>query len=105
MTRPLRIVDVVNMVSRYYSVSVHALNGPRRNKYLSHARAVAMYLARKHTNRSYPELGRAFGGKHHSTVISAVQKVSADSDSETCAEIRQLESLIGACTESMVSNV
>ena len=37
-------------------------------------RAVAMYLARTHTKDSYPDLGRAFGGKHHTTVISAVEK-------------------------------
>ena len=34
-----------------------------------------MYLARQHTKDSYPDLGRAFGGKHHTTVISAVEKI------------------------------
>jgi chromosomal replication initiator protein len=35
-----------------------------------------MYLARMHTKESYPDLGRAFGGKHHTTVISAVEKIT-----------------------------
>jgi chromosomal replication initiator protein len=35
-----------------------------------------MYLSRQHTKDSYPDLGRAFGGKHHTTVISAVEKIA-----------------------------
>ena len=42
---------------------------------MSAARAVTMYLARQHTGMSYPEIGRALGGKNHSTVIAACQRV------------------------------
>ena len=37
---------------------------------------MSMYLARTHTKDSYPDLGRGFGGKHHTTVISAVEKIT-----------------------------
>jgi chromosomal replication initiator protein len=55
-----------------------------------------MYLARTHTNESYPDLGRAFGGKHHTTVISAVEKITAklDADPGLRGELQALESLI-----------
>jgi chromosomal replication initiator protein len=37
---------------------------------------IAMYLVRKHTEHSYPEIGQAFGGRDHSTVINAYKKIS-----------------------------
>jgi len=53
-----------------------------------------MYLARQHTKDSYPDLGRGFGGKHHTTVISAVEKVAARlrDDAALRSEIHAIES-------------
>jgi chromosomal replication initiator protein len=55
-----------------------------------------MYLARTHTKDSYPDLGRAFGGKHHTTVISAVEKIAAKikDDLGLRSEIHAIESVL-----------
>jgi hypothetical protein len=62
-------------VASDYGVRLRDLNGPRRHRAIAHPRMVAMYLARKLTSMSYPEIGRRFGGRDHSTVISAVRKI------------------------------
>jgi chromosomal replication initiator protein len=62
-------------VASYFGVKLHDLKGPKRHRAVSHPRMVAMYLARRLTSMSYPEIGSRFGGKDHSTVISAVRKI------------------------------
>jgi chromosomal replication initiator protein len=51
---------------------------------------IAMYLARKLTNMSFPEIGSRFGGKDHSTVISAVRKIE-----KLCTEDATVRSVVG----------
>ncbi|MCP4445883.1 MAG: chromosomal replication initiator protein DnaA [Myxococcales bacterium] len=78
ITRPpehLTVDTIIKTVAGYYGLKVADLKSPRRHKSIAGPRAVAMYLARTHTKESYPDLGRAFGGKHHTTVISAVEKI------------------------------
>jgi chromosomal replication initiator protein len=78
LTRPrehITVDTVIKAVASYYGVKPADIKSPRRHKSVAGPRAVAMYLARQHTKDSYPDLGRAFGGKHHTTVISAVEKV------------------------------
>lgn len=67
---------VIKAVASYYGVKASELKSERRHRSIAGPRAVAMYLARQHTKDSYPDLGRAFGGKHHTTVISAVEKIT-----------------------------
>ncbi len=59
-------------------------------------RAVAMYIPRHHTRDFYPDLERAFGGKHHTSVISAVQTIVArvKGDAPLRSEIQAIESMI-----------
>lgn len=79
ITRPpehLTVDTILKTVAGYYGLKVADLKSPRRHKSIAGPRAVAMYLARTHTKESYPDLGRAFGGKHHTTVISAVEKIT-----------------------------
>jgi chromosomal replication initiator protein len=78
LTRPrehITVDAVIKTVASYYGVKPADIKSPRRHKSVAAPRAVAMYLARTHTKDSYPDLGRAFGGKHHTTVISAVEKI------------------------------
>jgi len=78
LTRPrehITVEIVIKAVASYYGVKAADLKSPRRHKSVAGPRAVAMYLARTHTKDSYPDLGRAFGGKHHTTIISAVEKI------------------------------
>jgi len=72
----INVDAVIKAVAGYYGVKAADLKSPRRHRSVAGPRAVAMYLARQHTKDSYPDLGRAFGGKHHTTVISAVEKVA-----------------------------
>jgi chromosomal replication initiator protein len=71
----LTIEAVQREVAAYFDVKLHDLKGPKRHRAVAHPRMIAMYLARKLTNMSYPEIGSRFGGKDHSTVISAVRKI------------------------------
>ena len=80
LTRPrehLTVDTVIKVVASYYGCKPADIKSPRRHKSVAGPRAIAMYLARQHTKDSYPDLGRAFGGKHHTTVISAVEKIEA----------------------------
>ena len=64
-------------VADTYGLTVEELIGPRRARPLVTARHVAMYLIRSLTDYSYPSIGKVFGGRDHSTVISAVDKITA----------------------------
>jgi chromosomal replication initiator protein len=72
----ITVDQVLKAVASYYQVKISELKSERRHKSIAGPRAVAMYLARKLTGSSYPDLGRAFGGKHHTTIISAVEKTT-----------------------------
>ncbi|MBM7112495.1 chromosomal replication initiator protein DnaA [Archangium primigenium] len=89
-----QVVDVESIqkeVARYYKVPVEALKEDRRHKALAHARQVAMYLSRKLTKGSFPEIAARFG-KDHSTVISAVRKVEKLRETDTGVK-RELDEL------------
>ncbi|MGA7744829.1 MAG: chromosomal replication initiator protein DnaA [Polyangia bacterium] len=62
-------------VATYFDIKLHDLRGPKRLQSVARPRMIAMYLARKLTGSSFPEIGHRFGGKDHSTVISAVKKI------------------------------
>jgi chromosomal replication initiator protein len=99
ITRPAEHVTVdhvLKAVASYYNLKVSDIKSPRRHKSLAGPRAVAMYLARTHTKESYPDLGRAFGGKHHTTIISAVEKITRRLKSDTAlrGEIHAVENLL-----------
>ncbi|MBZ4417657.1 chromosomal replication initiator protein DnaA [Myxococcus sp. RHSTA-1-4] len=94
--RAVDIEAIQREVARFYKVTVEALKEDRRHKALAHARQVAMYLSRKLTKSSFPEIGARFG-KDHSTVISAVRKVEGlrDSDATVQRELAELELKLG----------
>jgi chromosomal replication initiator protein len=71
----ITIADVQQIVADYYSLKVSDLKSKNRNKSVVMPRQVAMYLARTLTNSSLPEIGKVFGGKDHTTVIHACNKV------------------------------
>jgi chromosomal replication initiator protein len=71
----LSIESIQREVASYFEVKLHDLKGPKRHRAVSHPRMIAMFLARQLTSMSYPEIGSRFGGKDHSTVISAFRKI------------------------------
>jgi len=69
------IKKIKRTVSTYYGVSIIEIDSPRRHASIVLPRQVAMYLAKKLTGLSYPQIGRQLGGRDHSTVISGVRRI------------------------------
>lgn len=68
--------DIQKMTASYFDIAVDDILSKRRTKTVVRPRHIAMYLAKTMTTRSLPDIGRRFGGRDHSTVIHAVNKVS-----------------------------
>ncbi len=92
-SRALTVDGIIKMVAEHYDVRPGDLRGPRRHRVVSHPRSIAMYLCRKHTQASYPQIGRGFGGKDHSTVMAACRKVTRkmEDDQTIRSEVEVLE--------------
>ena len=88
--------DIQEMVGARFHVKIADLKSRRRSKTLVHPRQIAMYLCRELTDSSYPEIGRQFGGKDHTTIIHACKQVTKakDSDSSLSATLDSLREQI-----------
>ncbi|MCC6274178.1 MAG: chromosomal replication initiator protein DnaA [Deltaproteobacteria bacterium] len=95
-SRALTIEAIQKLVADHYNVKISDLKSPRRLKVLTVPRQIAMYLCRKHVKSSFPELGMKFGGKDHSTVVHAVQKIEKllQQDLTLRNEIHSLEKIL-----------
>lgn len=71
----IALKDIERAVSSLFDLPAEGLKSDSRARSVTHPRMLAMYLARKHTGAAYSEIGRYFGGRNHSTVISAEKKV------------------------------
>ncbi|WP_155287559.1 chromosomal replication initiator protein DnaA [Lacticaseibacillus zhaodongensis] len=89
----LTIGEIQEVVAKYYKVTVTELKGRKRVKQIVMPRQIAMYLARELTDNSLPRIGQEFGGKDHTTVIHACDKISkaVANDSDLKAEIIELK--------------
>jgi chromosomal replication initiator protein len=73
--RAVSIEIIQKFVADYYQLKVGDLKSRNNSKSVAMPRQVAMYLCKQLTNASLPEIGKSFGGKHHSTVIHSIRKV------------------------------
>jgi chromosomal replication initiator protein len=91
------MADILAKVADYYNVSVEQLKAPRRTRELVLPRQLAMYLIREHTQHSLPDIGAFFGGRDHTTVLHALQKVRAmlSGDPTISAAAAQIRSRLG----------
>jgi chromosomal replication initiator protein len=95
--RRITIDEIQRTVCQFYRVDRTEMASKRRARAVVRPRQVAMYLAKVLTPRSYPEIGRKFGGRDHSTVIHAVRLIEdlrtrdADMDGDVRSLLRQLE--------------
>lgn len=71
------IPQIQKAVAAAYKLSVDQLISKNNSRQFSFPRQIAMYLCKRLTSRSYPEIGRAFGGKHHTTVIHSFEKIQS----------------------------
>lgn len=90
------IGDIKIAVSNHFDIKVSDMVSKRRTRNLSYPRHVAMYLCRKHTTASYPEIGNHFGGRDHSSVIHAANVVSTKvkEDETTSVAIKEIEKVM-----------
>lgn len=92
----VRIEDIQRVVARHYNVSRQELVSNRRTRVIVKPRQIAMYLSKTLTPRSFPEIGRRFGGRDHTTVLHAVRKIEEliSGDQKLSQEIELLRRLI-----------
>ncbi|MEM8961705.1 MAG: chromosomal replication initiator protein DnaA [Acidobacteriota bacterium] len=67
--------EIIKVVARHYGLKVQQIKSKSNSKQIAFPRQVAMYLCKKLTQLSYPDIGRQFNGKHHSTVMYSVDKI------------------------------
>ncbi|HVW05241.1 MAG TPA: chromosomal replication initiator protein DnaA [Vicinamibacterales bacterium] len=93
--RAVTIDMIQKFVAEYYQIRLNEIKSKNNSKSIALPRQVAMYLCKSLTSSSLPEIGKSFGGKHHSTVIHSIRKVE---------EMRQRDAvfnnLINTLTES-----
>ena len=75
--RVVTVDKIQNVVSNFYNIALSEMLSQRRSRPLARPRQIAMFLCKELTSYSYPEIGRAFGGKDHTTVIHAVKKIES----------------------------
>jgi chromosomal replication initiator protein len=92
------VEDIQRVVCHHFKLRSTDLLSKDRHKSIAFARHVAMYLCKQRLKCSFPELGRAFGNRDHTTVISAVRKVEQlrTSDPEVRAHLEAIERKLGA---------
>jgi chromosomal replication initiator protein len=90
--RRVTIDEIQKLVSQHFELKPLDLVSARRSRAVARPRQIAMYLAKRLTTRSLPEIGRKFGGRDHSTVIHAVRKIEElrDQDRDIDAAVRTL---------------
>ncbi|HHY83281.1 MAG TPA: chromosomal replication initiator protein DnaA [Clostridiales bacterium] len=73
---------IQKVIADYYQLKVEDLKSKKRNRPIAYPRQVAMYLCRELTDLSLPKIGEIFGGRDHTTVIHACDKITSDLDSD-----------------------
>lgn len=91
------IDDIQRAVCHHFKLTERELCSKDRHKSIAFARHIAMYLCKQRLKASFPEIGRAFGNRDHTTVMSAVRKVDGlrDTDPETRAHLDALDRKLG----------
>ena len=74
----LTLEEIQRRVAGYYQIELQELRGLKRQRSILYPRQVAMFLCRRLTEASLPEIGRAFGGRDHTTVLHAVEKIELE---------------------------
>ena len=73
--RKVTVEAIQRQVAEHFNVRLSDLIGPKRTRSIARPRQVAMYLAKQHTSRSLPDIGRRFGGRDHTTVMHGVRRI------------------------------
>ena len=92
----ITVDKIQNIVANFFNINLAEMLSQRRSRPLARPRQIAMYLAKKMTTRSLPEIGRRFANRDHTTVIHAVKTITrlSEKDDEMKKNIEQLRSLL-----------
>lgn len=86
-----KVVDantIKEIISKTYKLSVEDINSKKRTRAIAYPRQIAMFLTRELTDLSLPRIGDEFGGRDHSTVIHAINKIEANMENDTSFKIK-----------------
>ena len=78
VSREITIESITNAVAMYYDVRVEDLISKKKSQNIAFARMVAMYLCRTHTDESFKNIGNFYGGRDHTTVLHAYDKIAKE---------------------------
>ena len=92
----ITIEEIQKHVAEHYNVRISDMHSNRRLRVVARPRQIAMYLSKKMTTASLPEIGRKFGGRDHTTVMHGVRKVEEllESDSQFADDLYMLENIL-----------
>ncbi|QSX07373.1 chromosomal replication initiator protein DnaA [Sedimentibacter sp. zth1] len=85
--KKVTIKDIQEVVANYYNISLDELTSKKKNRNIAYPRQIAMYITRKLTDCSLPKIGKDFGGRDHSTVLHACNKITEEI--ENSSEIKK----------------
>jgi len=93
----VNLEDIMTTTAGYFNISMTDLLSHKKKRIYSYPRQLAMYLARKHTDLSFKEIGHSFNHKDHSTVIYALRKIEKqkDDNKNVQKDLSKIESLLG----------
>jgi len=96
--RKVTIEDIKRRVCHHFNLRMSDLTSARRARAVARPRQVAMYLAKTLTTKSFPEIGRSFGGRDHTTVLHAVRKIEQlrETDAQLDEDIEVLRRMLEA---------
>lgn len=96
--RQVNIDNIQKMVAEYYKIKIADLKSKKRTRSIARPRQMAMALAKELTNRSLPEIGEAFGGRDHTTVLHACRKIKElrESTTDIAEDYKNLKRLLTA---------
>ena len=92
----INIALIQETVAKYFKLTLADLNGKKRNRNIAFPRQIAMYLAREMTDASLPRIGGNFGGRDHTTVMHAHDKIKKQyqDNPKTASVIDEIRKLI-----------
>jgi chromosomal replication initiator protein len=90
--------NIARTVAEYYKLTTEELKSKNNSRAIAVPRQVAMYLCKRLTRHSFPEIGREFGGKHHTTVMHSVEKIE-----RLCKEDRNFHREVKLLIDSLCS--
>lgn len=95
--KSVTIQDIQKVVGEHYNIRLEDFSSKKRTKSIAFPRQVAMYLSRELTDFSLPKIGEEFGGRDHTTVIHAHEKIEKmlKEDKQLQEEIKQIQSMLG----------